>query len=99
MRNLSSTVTDTPSSCVPSRSVVSKISTASGNMVHPFLELIVFAPHHLGVAGLDRLGHWAGAGDGSIIHRVHRRDLGRRARHEHLLRQVEVAAGELVEGD
>src|SRR5262245_48254671 len=106
MRSLSSTVTDTPSSWVPSRRVVSKISTASGrarragtavsaDMLDPVLVAVDLAPGRLAVHLLDGLGHRPRARDGTVVHRVDRCDLGGGAAQEHLLGHVEVASGEV----
>src|SRR5438067_957595 len=103
MRSLSSTVSEMPSSWDPSRSVVSKISTASGNfssfvdMFDPLLVAIDFAPHGARVLLRDHCGHRTGTRNGAIVDRVHRAHLGGRAAHEHLVGDVEIAARELTD--
>src|SRR2546421_11528558 len=103
MRSLSSTVSEMPSSCDPSRSVVSKISTASGSfnsfgdMLNPFLVAIDLTSNGARVLLRDHRGHRSRTGDGAIVDRVDRAHLGGRAAHEHLLGDVEVAARELTD--
>src|SRR5215211_5230330 len=98
-----------PSNWAPSRRVVSKTSTAAGragvsepvlvDMLQPVLVAVDLAPDGLGVLGGDGRGHGAGAGDVAVVDRVDGRDLGGRAADEHLLADVEVAAGEVVEAE
>ena len=45
----------------------------------------------------DRDGHRSRAGDRTVVDRVDRRHLRRRAAHEHLLGDVQIAAGEIVD--
>src|SRR6185369_3027524 len=95
MRSLSSTVSEMPSSCEPSRSVVSKIST-SADMFDPLLVAIDLATDGLRVLIRDRLGDRTRTRDGAVVYRVHGADLGRGAAHEHLLGDVHIAASELT---
>ena len=71
MRSLSSTVSDRPSTWLPSRRVVSKISTASGStgsasadMFHPLLVAVDLAAHGLAVLVHDRPVIGPGQGTG-----------------------------------
>src|SRR6478735_8756033 len=100
MRSLSSTVRDTPSTCAPSRRVVSKISTALGirsDMFHPVLVPVDLTADGLAVLLHDRLRHRPRAWDGPVVDRADRRHLGGRAAQEDLLGDVEVAAGDVVD--
>src|SRR3954454_12075537 len=107
MRSLSSTVSEMPSSCAPSRSVVSYTSTRAGSgrafvsslvdMLAPVLVAVGLTADGLGVLGRDGLGLRPGARNGPVVDRVHRAHLGRGAAHEHLLADVEVAAGQVVD--
>src|SRR4051812_36057896 len=103
MRSLSSTVTETPSSWQPSRSVVSKISTCapstpvSADMLAPVLVLVLLAAHGSAVHLGDRLRHRTRAGDEAVVDGVDRADLGRRPADEQLLGDVQVAPGQVVD--
>src|SRR5213076_3108209 len=100
MRSLSSTVRDTPSTWAPSRSVVSKTSTATGScldMLDPVLVAIDLAPHRLAVLVHDRPGHRARARHLTVVDGLHGRDLGGRSAEEDLLGDVEVAASDGIE--
>src|ERR1700694_866056 len=105
MRSLSSTVSEMPSSCEPSRNVVSKISTDSGrvtsfvDMLNPFLVTIDFTSDGARVLLRDRRGHRTGARNLSVVDGVHRADLGGGAADEHLLGDVQVAARQLADAD
>src|SRR5437762_8968105 len=102
MRSLSSTVSDTPSTCAPSRSVVSKISTASGlrsDIFHPVLVSVAFAADGLAVLLHHGLGHGPGARHRPVVDRADRRDLRGGAAQEDLLGDVQVAAGDEVGTD
>src|SRR3954451_4596900 len=99
IRSLSSTVSEIPSNCDPSRRVVSYISmllTASLSVVipvpttrsyelAPVFVLVDLAAHGLAVLGSDHLGHSTGTRDRTVVDRVHGADLGRGSAHEHLL--------------
>src|SRR5438477_9387031 len=85
MRNLSSTVSEMPSSWLPSRSVVSKTSTDSGNrtstslsdMLHPVLVPVDLASNGGEVRLLDGLGHRAGLADHAVVDLADGHDLSR----------------------
>src|SRR4051812_33269050 len=98
MRSLSSTVRLMPSSCDPSRRVVSKISTwrrASSDMFVPVLVLVDLAAHGVVEDLLDATGDGTGLADLAIVDRCDRNDLRRRAGQEALVRRVEVRAHEV----
>src|SRR6478735_8860753 len=79
MRSLSSTVSETPSTWAPSRSVVSKTSTATGNaldMLDPVLVPVDLAPHRLAVLLHDGFGHRARARHLPVVDGVDGSDLG-----------------------
>src|SRR4051794_19383581 len=100
IRSLSSTVSETPSTCAPSRRVVSKISTAAGirsDMLHPVLVPVDLAAHSLAVFLHDRLRHRARARHVTVVDGADRRDLGGGAAQEDLLGDVQVAAGDVVD--
>src|SRR6476660_9907132 len=100
MRSLSSTVSDTPSTCAPSRRVVSKISTATGirsDMLHPVLISVDLTADGLAVLLHHCLRHRPRARDGPVVDRADRGDLGGGAAQEDLLGDVQVAAGEVVD--
>src|SRR5436305_11262510 len=105
MRSLSSTVSEMPSSCDPSRSVVSKISTASGSvtsfvdMFDPFLVAIDLTANGARVLLRDHRGHRTGTLNRAIVHRIHCADLRGSTAHEHLFSDVEVTARELTESN
>src|SRR4051794_18847031 len=113
IRSLSSTVSEIPSNCDPSRRVVSYISmllTASLSVVipvpttrsyelAPVFVLVDLAANGLAVLGSDHLGHSTGTRDRTVVDRVHGADLGRGSAHEHLLGDVKVAARQVVDDD
>src|SRR4051812_8485241 len=96
MRSLSSTVSEMPSSWLPSRSVVSKISTASGrsrvDMFVPIRELLQLAPDGGEVALLDLPGDRTGLTDLAVVDRADRHHFGRGTGEERLFARVEIAA-------
>src|SRR5687768_8978593 len=90
-----------PSSCDPSRRVVSKTSTDSGSagtsdMFVPVLVAVDLALHcgeeHL----LDLLRHRAGLAELAVVDRADRDDLGCGARQERLVGGVEVGAHDVA---
>src|SRR5436305_4835999 len=88
MCSLSSTLSETPSTCAPSRRVVSKISTAVGvllDMLHPILVTVDLAPHDLAVLLHDGLRRRARAWHAAVVDRVDWRHLGGRAAQEDLV--------------
>src|SRR4051812_1008478 len=106
MRSLSSTVSEMPSSWLPSRRVVSKISTDAGrgrtpgapvdtrsfvDMVQPFLVAVDLAPHRGEERLLDLAGDGPGLADLAVVDRADRHDLRGRAGQERLVAGVEVA--------
>src|ERR1051325_10250789 len=99
MRSLLATVSEMPSSCDPSRSVVSKTSTylrsSLPDMFVPVLVLIDLAAHGVGEDLLDLAGHRARVADLAVVDRADRHDLGGCAREEALVGGVEVAADEV----
>src|SRR4051812_31177609 len=98
MRSLSSTVSEMPSSCEPSRSVVSKISTyrlVSSDMFVPVLVLVDLAAHGIVEDLLDATGHRARVTDLAVVDRADRHDLRGGAGEERLLGGVEVGAHEV----
>src|SRR4051794_31378191 len=98
MRSLSSTVRLMPSSCEPSRSVVSKISTyrrASSDMFVPVLVLVDLAAHGVVEDLLDATRDRTGLADLAIVDRRDRHDLRGGAGQEALVRGVEVGAHEV----
>src|SRR5687768_9223949 len=105
MRSLSSTVSDTPSRCDPSRRVVSKISTAAGardtagsDMFVPHGVLVDLAPDGGEERLLDLLGNWPGftGADLAVVDRADGHDLGGRARQERLVSGVQVGAQDVA---
>src|SRR5688572_6432283 len=97
MRSLSSTVRLMPSSCDPSRRVVSKISTylRSSDMFVPVLVLVDLAAHGVVEDLLDLAGDGSGIADLAVVDRTDRHDLGGGAGEERLLRGVEVGADDV----
>src|SRR5688500_13837661 len=96
MRSLSSTVSEMPSSCDPSRRVVSKICTERcSDMFVPVLVLIDLPAHRVVEDLLDGTGHGTRLADLAIVDAAHRNDLRRGAREERLVRRVEVGADEV----
>src|SRR4051812_36242158 len=104
MRSLSSTVRLMPSSCEPSRSVVSKTSTnrrvscscdLSADMFVPVLVLVDLAAHGVGEDLLDLASDRAGIADLAIVDGADRHDLGGGPREEALVRRVQVAPHEV----
>src|SRR5437870_8846124 len=63
----------------------------------PILVFVDLAAYGFAELGGDSRGHRARARDRAVVDRVHRADLGRGAAHEHLLRDVEVATGQVVD--
>src|SRR3954447_6857079 len=106
MRSLSSTVSDNPSRCDPSRSVVSNTSTDAGvrdtaasDMFVPVLVAIDLAADG-GVEGLlDLARHRTRltAADQPVVHRPDRHDLGGGAGQERLVGRVEVRAQDVAD--
>src|SRR3954471_14999431 len=100
MRSLSSTVREMPSSWLPSRSVVSKISTDLGcatpasfcDMFQPVLVAVDLALDGREERLLDLAGDGAGLADLAVVDRPDRHDLGGRPRQERLVGGVEVGA-------
>src|SRR4051794_34649437 len=99
MRNLSSTVSEMPSSWLPSRRVVSKTSTSSGSvtsastdMLHPVLVAIDLSADGGEVDLLDGLGHRPRLADQAVVDLADRHHFGGRPRQERLLAHVQVAA-------
>src|SRR5680860_1554751 len=93
MRSLSSTVREMPSSWLPSRRVVSKISTPLGaDMLVPILVLVDLAAHGGEVGLLHLPGDRPGLAELAVVDGADRHDLGRGPRQERLLGGVEVAA-------
>src|SRR5688572_17197563 len=85
MRSLSSTVREIPSSWLPSRRVVSKISTASGrpartgssmHVLVPVLVLVDLAPHGLEEHVLDLAGQRPGLAELTLVDRADGHHLG-----------------------
>src|SRR5437764_11657520 len=94
MRSLSSTVSDSPSRCDPSRNVVSKISTdariretSGSDMFVPFLVTIDLAPDGGEERLLDLAGHGTGlaAAHLAVVDGTDGHDLGRGAGEEGLV--------------
>src|SRR4051794_38800331 len=96
MRSLSSTVRLMPSSCEPSRSVVSNTSTkrrsSLPDMFVPVLVLVDLAAHGVVEDLLDLAGDRTGRADLAVVDGEDRHDLGGGAGEEPLLRGVEVGA-------
>src|SRR5881396_414915 len=63
----------------------------------PVFVLVDLAAYGFAELGGDRRGHRSRARDRAVVDRVHRADLGRGSAHEHLLRDVEVATGQVVD--
>src|SRR5690349_9516497 len=98
MRSLSSTVSEMPSSCEPSRSVVSYTSTWSGvDMLEPVLVAVVLAAHGRGEDLLDLARDRARIAELAVVDRTDRHDLGRGTRQERFLRDIEIAARDVGE--
>src|SRR4051794_13135114 len=108
MRSLSSTVSEMPSSWLPSRSVVSKISTESGSvtspgalsdMFHPVLVAVDFPPDGCEVGLLDGLGHRPRLADQTVVDLADRHHLCCGAGEERLFAHVEIATQEVADLD
>src|SRR5581483_2572509 len=108
MRSLSSTVSEMPSSWLPSRKVVSKTSTDAGSvtsasalsdMFDPVLVSVDLAADGCEVGLLDGLGHRTGLTDHAIVDLTDRHDLGRRPGEKRLVAHVEVAAQDVADLD
>src|SRR4051812_16686101 len=106
MRSLSSTVSDRPSRCDPSRNVVSNTSTDAGvretagsDMFVPVLVAVDLAAD----GGVERLLDLAGhrprfaAADEAVVDGADRHDLGCRPRQERLVGGVEVGAQDVAD--
>src|SRR5690606_35569003 len=108
----SSTVSEMPSNCAPSRSVVSKMSTASGlpggrrlatslasliDVLQPVLVAVDLTAHGREVRLLDLLGDRPGPAQLAVVDGADRHDLGRGAGEERLVRAVEVGAQDVVD--
>src|SRR5579872_7254753 len=96
MRSLSSTVSDSPSSWLPSRSVVSKISTerTSADMFDPVLVAVYLSADRRKVRLLDSLGDRArlAFADDAVVDIADGNHLGSRPGQKRLIRGVQVAA-------
>src|SRR3954452_13768838 len=100
MRSLSSTVSEIPSSWLPSRRVVSKTSTASGSvrtsasgdMFQPVLVPVDLALDGREEGLLDLARDRTGLADLAVVDRADRDDLRGGAAEERLVAGVEVAA-------
>src|SRR5688572_4169009 len=104
MRSLSSTVSEMPSSWLPSRSVVSKISIASAavtagsvDMLQPVLVAVDLALHGGEVDLLDLAGHRPRLAQLAVVDRADGHDLGCRPRQEGLVGGVEVGAQDVAD--
>src|SRR5579863_2782292 len=99
MRSLSSTLSDRPSRCEPSRSVVSKTSTPpSADMFDPVLVPVDLPAHGGEVHLLDPSGDGprVPGPDHPVVDRADGHDLGGGAREERLVGGVEVAAQDVA---
>src|SRR5258708_174750 len=107
MRSLSSTVSDKPSSWLPSRKVVSKISTASGSArTSADIFVPVLVPIDLTANGGEKdvvhpLGDRTGltGADNTVVDGLDRDDLGGRSAQERLVGGVQIAAQEMADLD
>src|SRR5688500_12323461 len=109
MRSLSSTVSEMPSSWLPSRRVVSKISTDSGSscgrpatspspmhVLVPVLVLVDLAPHGLEVDVLDLAGEGTGIAELAVVDRADGHHLGCGSGQERFVGGVEVRAQDVA---
>src|SRR3954454_21937221 len=110
MRSLSSTVSEMPSSWLPSRRVVSKTSTwsgrstrststASSDMFDPVLVTVDFAADGREVRPLDGFGHRPRLTDQTIVDLTDGDDLGRGPGEERLFAHVQIAAQDVADLD
>src|SRR4051794_26900316 len=99
MRSLSSTVREMPSSWLPSRSVVSKISTCSSDMFVPVFVAIDLAVHRLEVRSLNGSGDGAAVSDHAVVDRVDRHDFGRGAGQERFVGRIEIGPQDVADLD
>src|SRR4051812_35938936 len=106
MRSLSSTVSEMPSSWLPSRSVVSKTSTSAGSvsagsalsdMFDPVLVSVDLTADGAEVRLLHGAPDGPGFADDAVIDLANGHDLGGRAGEERLLAGVEVAAQDVAD--